>query len=44
MDKIHTDVQLFSYELSIMFAIKDATLRELSVNAVVMLEASFLQV
>lgn len=34
---------LFTYELSVMFAVKDTALRELSVNAVMMLQESFLQ-
>lgn len=37
---LHT---LFTYELSIMLAIKDTALGELSVNAVMMLQESFLQ-
>ena len=34
---------LFTYQLSVMSAIKQTALRELSVNAVMMLQESFLQ-
>lgn len=42
VDPIHLHM-LFTYELSITLAIKDPALRELSVNAVMMLQESFLQ-
>lgn len=42
MDPIHLHM-LFTDELSVMFAVKDTALRELSVNAVMMLQESFLQ-
>lgn len=42
MGPIHLHM-LFTYELSVMFLVKDTALGELSVNAVVMLQESFLQ-
>lgn len=42
VDPIHPHM-LFTHELSIMLAIKDTALRELSVKTVMMLQESFLQ-